>query len=206
MLKLWELPPSPNNTKVRMALRFKDIAFEAVSVDPLDRQAILQTSGQEGTPVIEERGMVLSDSEAILQYLDANYPDSPRLLPRMKVDRRACEDWQKDLGEKVAEPWFPVFAYCLGMRDHLDESSRSRYLAGLKWLDEELAEQENFRNCEDGAINDLRVAQWATYALPGEGLLKRVPLFGEFKEVFAADAKAFPRLQEFLLPWQQRLA
>ena len=81
MLRFWELSPSPNNTKVRMALRCKQIDFEAIPVDPVNRQPVIEVSGQELTPVIEDAGIVLNDSEGILQYLDANYPDTPRLFP-----------------------------------------------------------------------------------------------------------------------------
>ena len=54
MLRFWELSPSPNNTKVRMALRYKKIDFEAVPVDPFKRQPVLDVSGQELTPVVED--------------------------------------------------------------------------------------------------------------------------------------------------------
>ncbi len=46
MLRFWELPPSPNNTKVRMALRFKGIDFETVPVNPRDRTDLVATSGK----------------------------------------------------------------------------------------------------------------------------------------------------------------
>ena len=65
MLKFYELSPSPNNTKVRMALRYKDIEFEAISVDPSARSTMIEVSGQELTPVIEDRGVVINDSEDI---------------------------------------------------------------------------------------------------------------------------------------------
>ena len=61
MLKFWELAPSPNNTKVRMALRFKEIDFSAIPVDPSDRAPVIEVSGQELTPVIEDRGIVLNN-------------------------------------------------------------------------------------------------------------------------------------------------
>lgn len=80
-MKLWELAPSPNNTKVRMALRYKGIPFEVAPVEPSDRAPVLAASGQEATPVIEDRGIVMPESEAILHYLDANYPDTPGCSP-----------------------------------------------------------------------------------------------------------------------------
>ena len=82
MLRFHELAPSPNNVKVRLALRYKDIPFDTIPVQAAERSPVLEVSGQVNTPVIEDRGIVLNDSEAILQYLDANYPDRPRLFPR----------------------------------------------------------------------------------------------------------------------------
>ena len=108
MLKFWELAPSPNNTKVRMALRFKGIEFEVVSLGPTEREPVLEISGQEGAPMIEDKGIVLPDSEAILRYLDANYQDTPPLFPRDRVRRRACDAWKTTLDEKVGTPWLPI--------------------------------------------------------------------------------------------------
>ena len=64
MLRFWELSPSPNNIKVRMALRYKGIDFEAMPVDPFDRKPLREVSGQDLSPVIEDKGIVLNDSEA----------------------------------------------------------------------------------------------------------------------------------------------
>ena len=53
---------------------------------------------------------------------------------------------------------------------------------------------------------DLRVAEWATYAFPGEGLIARCPLFRRFREHFALEAGSLPNLERFLAPWNERLA
>lgn len=53
---------------------------------------------------------------------------------------------------------------------------------------------------------DLRVAEWATYALPGDGLLARCPLFKKFRDLFAVDPATVPNLVRFLGPWNERLA
>ena len=96
MLRFRELSPSPNNLKVRMALRYKGIEFEAIAVDPFDREPLREVSGQDLSPVIEDKGIVLNDSESILQYLDANYPDSPRLFPADR-SRKECDAWKSEL-------------------------------------------------------------------------------------------------------------
>jgi glutathione S-transferase len=206
MLTFWELSPSPNNTKIRMALRYKGIEFEARSVDPVDRQAVLEVSGQELTPVIEDRGIVLNDSEAILQYLDANYPDAPRLLPRTRAGRRECDEWKKRLDEQVAAHWLPVFMYGIRRVDTLDEEARLAFRDALARLDKEIGDRDSFKNDPEMAVCDIRAAEWATYAFPGEGLVRRVRLFESFRELFGMKKGSLPNLERFLGPWNERLA
>lgn len=206
MLTFWELSPSPNNTKVRMALRVKGIEFETVPVDPFDRTQVVEVSGQELTPVIRDSGIVLNDSEAILQYLDANYPDTPRLLPRLRTGRGECEAWKRKLDETVAAHWLPGFLYCIGRRTDLDEESVARFRQALAGLNDELGDRASFKDDPEMAVCDLRVAEWATYALPGEGLIRRVGLFKKFRDCFGVARGSLPNLERFLQPWNERLA
>ena len=202
MLKLWELAPSPNNLKVWMALRFKGIPFETASVDPRDRKAVLAVSGQELTPVIEDRGIVLNDSEAILHYLDANYRDLPRLYPSSGDGRRECDAFDARLDRDVASGWLPVFLYGIGVQPSYDDEDRTSYRDGLRRLDAELGGKDSFR--PEAPVCDLRVAVWASYAIPGPRLLKRVPLFGKFKELFAIPESSLPNLSRFMKPWDEK--
>ncbi len=205
MLKFWELPPSPNNTKVRMALRFKGIDFETVPVNPRDRSDVVAASGQELTPVIEDRGIVLNDSEAILVYLDANYRDTPRVIPSDRAGRRQADAWKIKLDEGVVAYWVPIFLVAIGRRDSFEPSARQGFEDFLKGLQDELDEVNGFCGPES-PICDLRVAEWATYALPGTGLIERAPLFGRFRELFDIAPGSLPALEKFLEPWNERLA
>jgi glutathione S-transferase len=205
MLRFWELAPSPNNIKVRMALRFKGIEFESIPVDPQDRSAVIEVSGQELTPVIADRGIVLNDSEAILHYLDANYRDAPRLFPGNRAGRKQCDAWKNTLDTRVASAWLPIFLYGIGRRDALEPAQRQEFEDALGGLEDELAERDSFCGPEM-PICDLRVAEWATYALPGPGLIRRVRLFARFKQHYAVPEERFPRLVRFLEPWNELLA
>ena len=179
MLIFHELSPSLNSTKVRMALRFKGIDFEAREVDSESRAALVEVSGQELSPVIEHDGRVLNDSEAILNYLDANWRDSPR----------------------CGAHWFPTFFHTIGLREEGDEASRAAFAESMVWLDGELDSRSSF----GAPIDDLRVAEWATYAFPGAPLIARCPLFRKLQENYGVDQESLPRLQAFLAPWQERL-
>jgi glutathione S-transferase len=202
MLTLWELAPSPNNLKVRLALRFKGIEFEVVPVDARDRAPVLELSGQELTPVVEDRGIVLNDSEAILQYLDANYRRTPRLMPAEREGRRACEAFKAVLDERLARHWAPIFFHVLGVGEPPEPAVRQQFEDGLRWLETEIRQDGTFCGRER-PICDLRVATWALYALPGDGILGRVPLFARFADAFAAPANDLPRLTAFLRAWDE---
>jgi glutathione S-transferase len=202
VLRFWELAPSPNSLKVRMALRFKGIDFETVPVDPLDRKALRERSGQDLAPVIEDRGIVLNDSEAILQYLDANYPDGPRLYPADR-SRKECDEWKRELDSRTVQTWRPVFMKSIGRSESFEPAARDGFEEFLAWLDGQLSARNTFGGPE-APINDLRAATWAVYAFPGPKLLQRVRLFRVFRENFAVPQGRYRRLEKLIEPWNDR--
>ena len=71
---------SPNSWRVRLALLHKGIPFKVKDLLFTDIPA-LQTGGEKLTiPTIQHDGEFITDSWAIVQYLDAAFPDTPRLL------------------------------------------------------------------------------------------------------------------------------
>jgi len=202
VLTFHDLAPSPNNTKVRMALRYKGIEFEAIPADPFDRSAIVELTGQELTPVIADKGIVLNDSEAILQYLDANYRDTPRLYPALREGRRRCDEWARALDRRLGKPWMGVFFGAIGMRDTIDADARQAFADELRALDAEIGDRAPD---EDAPICDLRVAQWATYAFPGDAFAKRVPLVTKVSDAFALATSDYPNVVRLIGPWAERL-
>ena len=66
-----------------MVLAHKGIAdqVESVWIDPADRSSLVELSGQDLVPVIEHEGRVLTDSPAIVEYLDARFPEPPLFPP-----------------------------------------------------------------------------------------------------------------------------
>jgi len=78
---MYDLALSPNNTKVRLALNYKGIPYERIDVPgDDDRAGIVELSGQPLTPVLCHGDAVVPDSAAILRYLEANFPDTPKIL------------------------------------------------------------------------------------------------------------------------------
>ncbi|MFT6274467.1 MAG: maleylacetoacetate isomerase [Halioglobus sp.] len=103
-MKLYTYFRSSAAYRVRIALNLKGIAYDSVSVSLLDGQQkseeYLSANPQGLVPALElDDGTVLSQSIAILEYLDECYPDAP-LLPvkplqksrvRSVVNHIACD-------------------------------------------------------------------------------------------------------------------
>jgi glutathione S-transferase len=93
-LKLYDLAASPNNIKVRCALRYKNLRYERIPVDPANREPLVRISGQPLSPVLLHGDTVVFDSYAIMRYLDANFRDTPRIYSEDRTTLKAIEAWE----------------------------------------------------------------------------------------------------------------
>ncbi|MCA8971790.1 MAG: glutathione S-transferase family protein [Planctomycetes bacterium] len=145
-LRLLTLPPSPHNTKVRLALELKGLDYEPHAFEGFDgRDAIVEASGQPLTPVLIDGDRKVYDSFGIVRYLDANWPE-PKLFPTTREGMREVEGWERFALNGVG----PVLGMILGqaiagtddkatiaLADRLLQESAARVeaaLAGKQWL------------------------------------------------------------------------
>ena len=95
-MRVFRIPFSTNVERIALALGHKGVEVEWVDVDPGDRTAVVEVSGQELVPVlVTEEGHVLTDSPRILRWIEATFPEPP-LLPADPHDRAEIEvfcDW-----------------------------------------------------------------------------------------------------------------
>jgi glutathione S-transferase len=83
--RLFQLYPDPQCAKVRKLLEFKGIAFDVVELNYLDRQELLDASGQIEVPALElPQGEVAAGPQWIVTRLEAMFPDPPVLPPRSR--------------------------------------------------------------------------------------------------------------------------
>ncbi|HWL32626.1 MAG TPA: glutathione S-transferase family protein [Gaiellaceae bacterium] len=87
VLKLYRIPFSTNVERVALALAHKGVPVEYVDVDSDDRSRVVEVSGQELVPVLVDGDRVISDSPAILDYLEERFPE--RSLYPVEEPRRA---------------------------------------------------------------------------------------------------------------------
>jgi glutathione S-transferase len=136
-----------NNLKVRVGLEYKGIDHEFRTIDPADRREVLRVSGQFLTPVMVHGETVLFDSAAILRYLDANFPDTPKLFGRSRDEQWEIEDWERFGRGPLAEPMMRLVHARVAGRTVDDElragaardlaaavERLTRRLAGRTWL------------------------------------------------------------------------
>ena len=76
-LRVHRIAFSTNVERVALALAYKGLDATWVDVDPADRSPVVALSGQELVPVLEAPDAVVSDSTAILRWLDAQTPEPP---------------------------------------------------------------------------------------------------------------------------------
>lgn len=90
MLKLYTLSRSSASYRVRIALNLKKLPYESIPKALLKGEhrtpEYLAVNPQGLLPALEIDGVVLSQSLAIIEYLDERYPD-PRLLPADPIAR-----------------------------------------------------------------------------------------------------------------------
>jgi glutathione S-transferase len=95
VIELYRIPFSTNVERVALALAHKGLEVESIWVDPADRSAVREISGQDLVPVLVEDGAVVVDSAVILLHLEERYPERP-LYPDDVASRAEMElfvDW-----------------------------------------------------------------------------------------------------------------
>ena len=94
-LRLYRIPFSTNVERIALALAHKGVEVEFVDVDPDDRTQVVEISGQELVPVLVDGDLVLSDSPAILEYLEERFPHPPLFPadPARREELRSFLDW-----------------------------------------------------------------------------------------------------------------
>jgi len=150
MLRIHHHPLSTFSRRVRIALIEKNIEAELVEVDMKAKAhrspEFLALNPYGRLPVLEDDGLVLLESTAILEYLEAKYPEVP-LLPADPRGRGLCAMHMKlcdlQLGVETGPLIFPLRFV---PRERWDEpamdKARARIIKHLEVLEGQLGDRE----------------------------------------------------------------
>ena len=90
-IQLYSYYRSSCSWRVRLALRLKEIPFEIISINLLEGQQnseqYLQVNPSGSVPALKIDGLLLTQSMAILEYLEEAFPQKLRLLPENSAHR-----------------------------------------------------------------------------------------------------------------------
>jgi len=148
-VRLYWHPFSVFPRRVRIALREKAIRHEEVVVDlpgGATRSIDFRRLSPFGhVPVLDDDGLVVFESIAILEYLEERVP-RPALLPADPRDRARARQWMQAAGDYLAPPfkrWVMRFFTPEAEWDRADQEIAAGEIAcHLDVLEEQLARQE----------------------------------------------------------------
>src|ERR1044072_8017347 len=135
MPTLYTADRCPYAARARIALAEKGIAYEAVEIDLDDRPAWIYEKNATGrVPVYEEdEGLVLPESEVIMEYLEERYPE-PAPRPAGPAERALGRLWLQRFDDRLGTAYY---AARRGngreeLNERLDELERA--LEAHRWL------------------------------------------------------------------------
>ena len=107
MPTLYTAERCPYAARARITLAEKGIAYDAVEIDLSDRPAWLYEKNPLGrVPVYEEdEGLVLPESEVIMEYLEDRYPDPP-LWPADPAERALGRLWLERFDDRLGDAYY----------------------------------------------------------------------------------------------------
>ncbi|XP_050323470.1 glutathione S-transferase D7 isoform X1 [Bactrocera neohumeralis] len=155
---LYYLPPSPPCRAVLLLGKMLGIDFDLKLINVLAGDQLkpdfLQLNPQHCIPTINDEGLVLWESRAILQYLAAAYGKDDTLYPKdVRVRAMVDQRIQFDLGTLYARMYDYYIPTALWSAP-LDESKKARLAEAFDWFNSTLKGQE-FAAADHFTIADL---------------------------------------------------
>lgn len=188
---LYDLWPSPNNMKVRIALKYKGISHRTIPIEMGDRvrSEIVELSGQPLTPVIQHGDSVVFDSAAIVRYLEANFLETPRLFSSDRASMEEIEKLETWSRYELSKPLYMVFGEMMKMMEGGTPDAAVCASASTQ-LNEMTADIEARLQDKPFLLGDALTAADATaapevfYAMTPAALVAKMPPLAFFQETF----------------------
>ncbi len=178
MITLYGVAISNYYNKVKFALMEKDIAFIEEFTPPSQSEDLLQRSPLGKVPFIKSSDGYLSESQAILEYLEDAFPEHP-LYPVDAFERGKCREFIQHLElnvELIARRLYAEALFGTSVSQEIKEEVRAKLDSGLTGLAKLLklapyALGDRFSTADIVAWPHLQLVGFATQKIYGENLV-----------------------------------
>lgn len=174
MMKLYALPITPSSIKVSAVLEHLKMpcTYETIDLTKMEQKTpeFLKINPNGRVPVLEDNGFLLSESEAIMQYLAAKKPDA-KLWPSDPKKQATISRWQHwqsmHFGHDCHEIIFEKFAKAnvpgLGNPDPKIIQRAQEALATLLPILDQALKESTYIAGEELTIADFSLASWFVF-------------------------------------------
>ena len=173
-LSLYLHPLSSYVQKAKTAFYEKDVPFEAKMLDGSDpvasEFAALWPIGR--FPVLDDDGTLIFEATSIIEYLDARFPDTPRLVPEDRMAAVEVRMWDRFFDNYVSYPQQRIVYTAIGREpDGGDDGARwkAAFDTAYALLDKRMIDRiwvaGDFSLADCAAAPALLYADW-TYPIP----------------------------------------
>lgn len=178
MITLYGVAISNYYNKVKFALLEKNVAFTEETLPPGRSEAVLKHSPQGKIPFIKTEAGYLSESQAILEYLEEAFPDQP-LYPADLFDRAKCREFIQQIElnvELVARRIYAEAVFGSTVSLETKEEVKSKVESGLTGLAQLMALSpyalgDSFTAADIVAWPHFQLVSYATQQLYGSDLV-----------------------------------
>ena len=183
MVTLYGSAISNYYNKIKLALMEKEIAFLEVLVAPSQDEAMLKLSPLGKIPFIKSNDGYLSESQAILEYLEDTFPANP-LYPAEAFERAKCREFIQHLElnvELIARRLYAEAFFSRTVSQEIKDEVRAKITSGLTGLARLMklspyALGDKFTAADVAAWPHLQLVSIATQKIYGQNLVvKYIP-------------------------------
>ncbi len=178
MITLYGAAISNYYNKIKLALMEKEIAFLEELVAPSQDEAVLKLSPLGKIPFIQSDDGYLSESQAILEYLEEAFPAHP-LYPAEAYERAKCREFIQHLElnvELIARRLYPEAVFARSVSQETKDEVKAKLIVGLTGLARLVkfspyALGDSFSAADVVAWPHLQLVSFATQKIYGQNLV-----------------------------------
>ena len=179
MITLYGVAISNYYNKVKLALLEKNIAFTEELLAPGQSETVLARSPLGKVPFIKTDAGYLSESQAILEYLEDAFPEAPRLYPNDPFDRAKCREFIQHIElnvELIARRIYSEAIFGGKVSQEIKDEVRSKVELGLTGLQRLMQLSPYALGARFGAADvvawpHLQLVSYATQQIYGKDLV-----------------------------------